>query len=732
MPHLRTNLFAAHILALGTCLASEAQAKEGMWMPNQTPYIAESLRAEGLALDPTSLSDLGKAPLDAIVSLGGCSGAFLSPQGLVATAHHCVYGAIQYVSTPDRDYLRDGFLAKNMPEEVPAPPGTRMFLLERLEDVTDVMLRGITSRTVGIDRTRKMEANRRWLIEKCERPTNRRCDVRSYFGGSSYWLQQQRQILDVRLVYAPASGLGNFGGETDNWMWPRHAGDFGFLRAYVAPDGSSAPYSPANIPYRPRTWLPVARTGVKAGDFVMVAGFPAMTNRLASAAEVKLAFEALLPARKAAAHRYVEQIETETMGDDAAAIAYASTLRGQQNVLKKIGGQLAGADRIDLLGRKAAQEQAFQRWVEADAQRQGLYGPALAEMDNLIEEERKAGLDDIAFDALQRGQLFASALTLLRWAHEREKSDPLRESGYQDRDRRSLVERLKRLDRRFKAKVDQTLFATAVAEYRKTPAASQLLLRAIDGLGMDRIYTESRLADPAERLAWLDKPVGDFEASNDPFIRLAVTALPGMLAAEDARKDREGRLQAVRSQYVQGLIAFASADGKTLYPDANGALRLAYGRVSGKKVDGESWAAFTTVNGLVAKHAGKGEFDAPAWLIAAAKTGDFGGFAAPNLGTLPVNFLSTLDITSGNSGSATMNAQGEFVGIAFDRTMDGILSDWAFDEASDRTVHVDSRFMLWTMEKVDGANRLLKEMGLEDRAGQDRSGSKGAREAISR
>jgi hypothetical protein len=222
-------------------LAAPAAAEEGMWLPRQTAGIASELKAAGLQLDPAVLGNLKSAPLNAIASLGGCSAAFLSPQGLVATNHHCVYGSIQYNSKPGQDYLTDGFVAASLTDELPAAPGSRIFVIEDLRDVSAAMNKGVTAKLSGLQRFEKMDQNRKALIAACEKQPSRRCDVRAYYGGAQYWLQQQLEIKDVRLVYAPAGGIGNFGGETDNWMWPRHTGDFGFYRAYVAPDGSSAP-----------------------------------------------------------------------------------------------------------------------------------------------------------------------------------------------------------------------------------------------------------------------------------------------------------------------------------------------------------------------------------------------------------------------------------------------------------------------------------------------------------
>ncbi|WP_324750472.1 S46 family peptidase [Sphingomonas sp. LY54] len=705
---------AAGFVTLAFLLATQAGAEEGMWLPSQTPSLAPTLKQAGLTLDPAVLADLQKAPLNAIVSLGGCSASFVSPQGLVATNHHCVQGSIQYNSKPDQDYLTNGFLAGTLKDEVPAAPGTRVFVIEDLRDVSAAMNKGVTAAMSGLQRYDRMEANRKGLISACEKQPNRRCDVRAYYGGATYFLQQQLEIKDVRLVYAPAEGIGNFGGETDNWQWPRHTGDFGFYRAYVAPDGSSAPYSDANVPYQPKSWLKIAQQGVKDGDYVMVAGFPGVTDRLRSAAEADFYYDSYYPAMQKLLADYSAAIGRATAGNADATIKYASILQGTDNYKKKLLGQMAGADAVRLGEQKKAQEAEYRAWVAADPQRQKRYGASIAALDALIAEANEASLSDLRANLINRAQLLSASRTLYRWSLERAKPDAQREPGYQDRDRQLVTERLRQIERRFVPEVDRALFDAALAEYRKLPAARRnaAFEAKLAAIGADRLYAGTKLGDTATRLAWLDKPGAEFGASADPFLQLAVAMAPSELAKEKADKDRAGRLQRARSDYMKGMLAYAAATGKPMYPDANGSLRFTYGKVTGRTRDGQIWTPFTTAEGMAAKHTGKGEFDAPDKAVALVAAKDYGPYASPELGTLPVDFLSTVDITNGNSGSATLNAQGEFVGLAFDGTLDGVIADWWYEPSINRTIHVDSRYMLWVMDKVDGAQRLLDEMGV--------------------
>ncbi|WP_036240935.1 S46 family peptidase [Mesorhizobium sp. STM 4661] len=694
--------------------ATAASASEGMWMPAQSAEVGVAMRADGLQIDPAQLSRLGAAPLNAIVSLGGCSASFVSPQGLVATNHHCVFPSMQYNSKESQDYLTNGFLAKSLGEELPAVPGSRIYVIEDMRDVTADMLKGVSDKLNGFARYERLDTNRKALIAACEEQPNRRCDVGSYYGGASYYLQQKLEIQDVRLVYAPGLGTGNFGGETDNWMWPRHTGDFGFYRAYVAPDGSSRPYAHDNVPYRPKSWLPIAREGVQEGDFVMVAGFPGATQRFLTADEVRFNFAEYEPLSQRLLSDYAAQIKQATAGNREAQIRYASTLRGVENYKKKLAGDLAGADAIGLDARKATEEEAFRAWVAEYPVRQTRFDAAIRELDAMVGEISRASLARLRQGLLNRAQLLSSARTLYRWTKEHEKPDEDRESGFQDRDRKEISDQLTQIERRYLPDIDRKLFEAALDEYRRLDEKDRdtAFESALGQTGLDRLYAGTKLADTATRLGWLDKPAAAFEASEDPFIKLAVALYPGDIAAEQAAKDRAGRSQAARAIYMHGQRAYRQAIGRPIYPDANGSLRITWGKVAGRTRDGQIWTPFTTAEGLLAKETGKGEFDAPDAAIAAIRAKDYGPYVAPALGTLPVNFLSTADITNGNSGSATLNGRGEFVGLAFDGTLDGVISDWAYAADRNRSIHVDSRFMLWTMDKIDGAGRLLKEMGV--------------------
>ena len=699
-------------IASALALAATAHADEGMWLPSQAPDIAQQLKTAGLKLDARELANLAKAPMNAIVSLGGCSASFVSPQGLVVSNHHCVYGSIQYNSKLEKNYLVNGFLAATFADELPAAPGTRIWVIEDLRNVTGDVMNGIDGDVTGKARFDKIEANQKALIATCEKQPNRRCDVRAYYGGATYFLQQQLEIQDVRLVYVPAGSIGNFGGEIDNWQWPRHTGDFGFYRAYVAPDGSSKPFAADNVPYKPKSWLKLANKGVADGDFVLLAGFPGTTERYRTAAEAKAFYADVYPLQQRLLAQYSDQINAAVAGNDQARIRYATTVRGADNAKKKLQGQLLGADAVDLLAKKTAQEKEFRDWALADAGHKDRMTTAIPALDAVAAEAAEARAVALRYTLVNRGQLMGAARTLYRWTKERAKPDVEREPGYQDRDRRVVAERLTQIERRYDAKVDRSLFEAALAEYRLLPDAehNKSFDAALAKIGFDRLYADTKLADTPTRLGWLDKSASEIEASNDPFLKLAAAMFDEDIAKEAKNKDREGRLQAARSVYDAAYVDFAKGKGRAVYPDANGSLRLTWGRVTGRKPDGMSYQAFTTVAGILDKSTGRAPFNAPAKELDLIRAKDFGPYKVPALGTLPVDFLSTVDITGGNSGSATLNANGELVGLAFDGTLEGTISDWWVDDSLTRTIHVDVRYMRWVMDKLDHANRVLNEM----------------------
>lgn len=695
----------------------------GMWMPGQMAAHADTLKQLGLAYDPAALTDPTAFPLGAVVSLGGCSASFVSPEGLIITNHHCVTGALQYNSTPEDNLLVDGYLAKDRAAEKWAGPTQRVYVTTAFTDVTDKVLEGTDAVKDDAERSKLIGEHRKALVSKCEegRPDTH-CRVASYFEGAQFFQIEQLELRDIRLVYAPDAGVGVFGGEIDNWRWPRHTGDWSFFRAYVGKDGKPADHAEDNVPYQPPHHLKLASSPLKEGDLVMVAGYPGRTTRLKTADEVRNAVDWYYPY---AIERYEEMIgvlEALAKEDKELAIKAASTLRGLNNVLTNNKGMLDGLSKGGLADRKAAEEAELQKWIEADAARKEKWGNVLAEIAKLNQEERKTQQTDAAFSELMRAtSLLGRAELLLSMAENRPKKDAERESGMQKRDWPRIKQRLEVGAKRYDRRLDRARFKLALERVAALPDdvrpdAYALFVpggktdeKSIDA-ALDKLYAKTKLEDVAYVSKQLDKATTKkLEKSKDPFIKLALALEPKSEEYEKRSSKFGGAMASLRPKYVAALKAFKG----TLAPDANSTLRITYGTVRGYRPspDKDEYRPFTVVSGMVAKHTGQEPFNAPQDVLDAAKAEKFGPYVAEELGEVPVDFLADLDITGGNSGSATLNAKGELVGLAFDGNYEAMASDWIFIPEITRSIHVDIRYVLWIMDAVDGADHLITEMG---------------------
>jgi len=716
------------MIVLSVILSAAAGfAGEGMWLPDQLPRIAAPLAAAGLDTPPETFADLTGYPMGAIVSLGGCSASFVSPKGLVITNHHCAYGTIQFNSTEDRNLLADGFLASNMTDELAAAPGARVYVTLAVEDVTEAIMSSIPDGAEGTARFDAVEAAEKKLIAACEASPGHRCKVASFYGGSKYRLYDQLEIRDVRLVYAPPSSIGKFGGDVDNWMWPRHTGDFSFYRAWVGPDGQPADPSQDNIPYHPKHWLKIGTEGVDNGDFVMVAGFPGRTNRYRLASEVEEAIDWTYPQRVARRQQSLDIIAAETAGRADAAIAYAATESYLNNSLKNAQGMVAGFARSDSVASKRALEADLEAWIAADPEREAAWGGALDDVESILSEQRAHRARDLELSSLKYNQMISASQRAYRLSREREKPDAERSPGYQDRDMARIRSRMARSARSFDALVDMALLQAILENYAALPESERLpVLDEWFGLGTEmpdseaiastlhRMYTATELTDIDKRMALLEADRATLEASEDPFVQLAVAMYDTDLALEAEEEALEGRLLEARPRFMEALLAYQTDREVEIYPDANSTLRVTFGNIQGYEPrDAVVYLPFTTAQGVLAKDTGVEPFDSPPALLEAIAEEDFGPYASESIGSLPVNFLSDVDTTGGNSGSATIDDQGRLVGLLFDGNWESMIADWDFLPEVTRSIHVDIRYVLWIMDRIGHAWNLLDEMGVE-------------------
>ena len=721
---MRMTILAAATAAVATLAATvpgTVRAGEGMWVPQQLPEIARTLKKAGLKLDPDDLADLTGDPMGAVVSLGGCTASFVSPEGLVITNHHCAYGAIQLNSTPDRNLMSDGFNAAQRGDELSAGPNARIYALESIEDVTGKVNAAITAAPDALGRAKALDDIEKQLVAACEAGGGYRCQLYSFSGGNTYRLFKNLEISDVRLVYAPPGSVGAFGGDIDNWMWPRHTGDFSFYRAYVGKDGKPAAYSEDNVPYKPKHWLKFADKPLGAGDFVMVAGYPGRTARYALADEFDNAAGWSYPAIAKHYRELAALVDAAGIKDPDIAVKYASTVRGWENTMKNYTGQVEGFERIHAAQRKREEEAAVLDWLRG----QGSKGqPALEAHDKLVAlaaDARATRERDLVVSRFNDTGVIDAAITLYRRALEHEKPDAEREAGYQDRDDARIEGGMKQMERRYVPEMDRQLQRYWLKQYIALPEEQRM--EAVDAWlgGDDESHVEralqslakTRLGDTDERLRWMQASPEDFEASKDPAIQYAVAMMPSLLEREAERKAQAGDALLARPVYLQAVADYRKSKGEAVYPDANSSLRITFGHVQPyTKLNGAKQLPFTTLEQVAAKTTGREPFDSPQVLVDAIKAKRYGGLADKRLGTVPVNFLSDLDITGGNSGSPVMDARGRLVGLAFDMNWEAVVSNWVFDPDMTRMIAVDGRYVRWIMQEVYPAPQVLAELGL--------------------
>ncbi len=700
----------------------------GMWMPAQMtlPQHVENFKNMGVSMGSETLADPMSATLSSIVSLGGCTASFVSGEGLIVTNHHCVQGALLHNSTKENNLVENGFLAKTRADEKTAGPSQRVMVVQAYKDITKDMRDGLEAIKDPIARKEEGEKRLKAQIAACEKDRPwMRCQVSSFFRSGMYQLIEMLEIKDVRLVYVPARAVGNYGGEVDNWAWPRHTGDFSFYRAYVGKDGKPADFSPDNVPFKPAHHLQVTTAGLRPGDFVMVTGYPGSTSRTETAAEIHHDVEWFLPYYI----QYLEErykIAESHVADTTDTAVKATTMKQSvQNGLEKFQGTLDGLKKGDLMTRKDELDAKVKAWAAQPGNEKSK--AAIDKLEQILADEaRTARVDFDRGSAFGGSRFLGTALGFTRWAEERVKKNDDRKPGYQERDMPRAIAGQKSFVRSFDRTLDREGFRLSLVRALKLPEADRPWLAAlldakkgqkIDEAFIDKTldawYKATTLEDEKVRLDLLQTgTTKQLKASKDPFVKAAQRIWATYKAEEKKSDAKAGELMLLTPHYVE---AMRQVLGGVLSPDANSTLRITYGTVKPVKESKDpADAAFTTATQILAKDTGKEPFDAPAAQLAAIKAKKFGAYADPTLGgELPVDFLSDLDITGGNSGSPTLNGKGELVGLAFDGTKEGVASDVVFNPSTTRTIHVDARYMIWQMDLLDGADHLIKEMGLQ-------------------
>jgi hypothetical protein len=696
----------------------KARADEGMWL---LPLIEKlnigKMTELGLKLSAEDIYSLNKASLkDAIIIFGGgCTGEIVSSQGLILTNHHCGYGSIQSHSTMEHDYLKDGFWAKTREEELPNP-GLAVTFLIRIEDVSDQMLANVKPGMSESERSAALNEARAAIEKKASEGNNYRSTVSSFYGGNYFYLLQYERYSDVRFVGAPPSSIGKFGFDTDNWEWPRHTGDFSVFRVYSAPDGKPAPYSKDNVPLKPKTWLHVSIKDLNINDFAMILGYPGRTQRYYTSYEVNEILKITNPNRIKIRGIKQDIWMADMVADPKINIQYASKYSGSSNYWKYSIGQNNQLKNLNVIAKKQQIENQFNTWMNADAERKAKYGEALelirtsiegrAEFYNVQQYINECYMQGC--ELLGMSQIGSMLITALKSGDEQKINDAVHR----------IKDNIGDIYKDYSAPTDQKSMKAMLKLYRAdvpvkyhpdfyTNVVDKKFKGNVDKF-VDDMFARSIFASEAKLTAFLNKPVLK-TLENDPVVLTyaSIIKVGGDLSKEVGKFDEN--LTKGRRIWVAALREMTPE--KTLYPDANSTMRLTYGTIQDyDPKDAVTYKYYTTLQGVVDKYKpGDYEFDVPQRLIDLNNRKEFGRYGSSK-GYMPVCFLTTNDITGGNSGSPVMNANGELIGLAFDGNWEAMSGDVAYEPALQRTIAVDIRYVLWLIDIYSGAGYLVDEM----------------------
>ncbi len=707
-----------HILFLFSFLLAlpyNLPAEEGMYPVTELNRL--NLKKLGIEIEAGAIFSENKVSLsDAIVKLGGCTGSFISPDGLILTNHHCAFGAIRNASTPQNDYLTNGFVAKTREQEFPAK-GYTVRITEQVKDVSQEVLAAVKSFSDPLQREKAIERKIKEIVQQQEKAhPGLRAEVAEMFPGKTYYLFLYTYLKDVRLVYAPPRSVGEFGGEVDNWEWPRHTGDFSLMRAYVAPDGSPAAYSPQNVPYHPRTYLKINPQGVEEGDRVFILGYPGRTYRHRTSAFLEFEAQVRMPLTVDWYQWQISLMEKMGANDPARKLKFSGRMKGLANVEKNYRGKLQGIGRTHLLEQKRKEERQIQDFIKTNRLNQ--YTNTLQEIKELYKQYRQQYLQEWLLQQLPRSvNLFGIAFTLVKAARERQKPDLERESPYMNRNfERTKTFTLMRL-KTFDADLDQQILNALLHRVSNIKSKKLIRIFALDQSKQStkqviaEAFKQTRLSDSAFVQSCFSKSLKELQQLNDPILSWAFELQDDYETLKTVRRTRSGKLRALRANWLEVKKKFLKTD---FIPDANGTFRFTYGKIEGySPADAVYKSPITSDRGILEKNTGHPPFNTPLEILQLLQKQSFGSFISKTINRLPVNILYSTDTTGGNSGSPVLNARGELIGLNFDRTFEATINDFAYNSDYSRSIGVDIRYILFLLKYYAHAETLLEEMGIK-------------------
>lgn len=696
-------------------------AGEGMWIPMLLKAMQGDMQAMGMKMTAEQIYSVNQGSLkDAIVHFnGGCTGEIISPNGLLLTNHHCGRGQIQSHTTLENNYLKDGFWAKNYQEELPNSNLVVTFL-SRMEDVTKAALVGVTENMEPRIRQSIIDKNINKIKESAEIAEYEEVAIRPFFKGNQYYMMVTVTYRDVRLVGAPPSSIGEFGKDTDNWVWPRHSGDFSLFRIYAGKDNLPADYSEENVPFQPKHYLPISLDGVEQGDFTLVFGYPGRTNEYLPSPAVEQIMNVIDPARIAVRDRTLNVLNAEMRADPEVKIIYTSRQAGIANAWKKWQGEVLGLQRTNAVAKKQKMEQKFMTLVQNNPEHMGKYGSILNDFRRLYTEIYPYAEANAYYSEATRVniELLRTTSVLARLVNTYENQGV---EGYEAFKAR-VVPFLQGFYKNYRPNIDQKVFASVMELFNDKVHKSFLpdefteMVKVNEGdfaKMAANIFGESFIPNGEQMMSVLEKSPSDVikAITNDKAYKLS-----SVLAEAYAKKVSEKynsineEITDLQRKYMKALMEVFPK--QKFYPDANSTLRVTYGKVAGYEPrDAIKYEPVTYVEGIMEKYVPEDyEFDIPEKLLELIENKDYGQYGYN--GKMPVNFIGSNHTSGGNSGSPAIDAHGNLIGLNFDRVWEGTMSDINYDPSICRNIMVDIRYVLWITDKLGGATHLIEEMTL--------------------
>ncbi|MDA3860557.1 MAG: S46 family peptidase [Melioribacteraceae bacterium] len=681
------------------------------------------LQKAGLLISQDDIYNPNRVSLiDALVKVNGCTGSFVSPEGLIITNHHCAFAGVNAASTPEHNYLEDGFLAESREKELHAK-GYKVKITESYKDVSDIILKAVEGIDDLEERSKIITKKMRELGEKAtDKENSIESSVSEMFAGQSYILFKYRIIEDVRLVYVPPRTIGEFGGERDNWMWPRHTGDFTFMRAYVAPDGSSAEYSKENIPFTPKKHLEVNPKGVEEGDFAFILGYPGRTFRNQPSQFIEYQYNYQLPYISELYEWTINLIEAKTEGNDEMALAYSTHIKRLSNTMKNYKGKIQGLRNTQLVNTKKVEESEIERFLKTSPVLHDNYKNLFKEIDNVYSKRLNLAEANLWYRSLHRlSDDFKLARFVIQNAEEQEKENSERKFSFKDE---NIANSLRKLDKTFEISmesIEKDLLVKMICDARKFSENSRIDVidnifeSSMNKATIERFVENNFIASEITKRGNFDElltlSLDELKELKNPLIKFALELNKQYKSIKSENDKISGALSKLLPQFNEVKKEWKN----TLFiPDANGTLRLTYGHIKGYSPrDAVYSSPITSLNGIIEKSYLGSEYAIPTKLKELYDAKDFGQFYNPKLKSIPVAILYNMDTTGGNSGSPILDAQGRLIGVNFDRAYEATINDFAWNDDYSRSIGVDIRYVLWITHKLGGAGFLLQEMGVE-------------------